>query len=532
MTTEDSFPYSLKQLILAFQQKPVIEDVAKDVARIKVNDTISRVSFFYEKFRNAIDYKEEHLLRKNAIERILKRRLVPGAKINKVATHLIYELIRGRYLPNNAVPETKINEVAHTINNYVLLMREIVRDYKGQDYYNYRKWIIGIASVELERQLVSAHRDEAIVDYAFRIVTENLEWKDDNISEKDKNTLLYLAIHRALIRSDHPILTHHLWMFEFGEWKNADQETIQRAGREIGEFRKEVNRYLNHRLNEYLFQKIKKTSILFQIIRDVIEDNPGEAVNALNDSELLDNKIRNSTADKYKKVRLKLERSVKRSLIYLLFTKTVLALLVELPYDRYFLDDVNYKPLIANILFHPFFLFFLAVTISMPGNKNTERIIQEIHGIISANSESKPKWRIRPLKRRTVTMIVFQIFYGIAFIFSFGGLISLLALLNFNVVSILFFIFFLTVVSFLGIKLRQDNKELVMQTRREGFFSLLIDFFTIPIVRVGHWLSLKAPKVNVFVFILDVIIEAPFKSFVDITEKWVEYIREKKDEIY
>jgi len=104
--------------------------------------------------------------------------------------------------------------------------------------------------------------------------------------------------------------------------------------------------------------------------------------------------------------------------------------------------------------------------------------------------------------------------------------------LKFNAVSIGFFIFFLSVVSFLGIKLRLDNKELQMQTRKEGFSSLLVDFFTVPIVRVGHWLSLKAPKVNVFVFILDVIIEAPFKSFVEISEEWVEYIKEKKDEIY
>ncbi|PIY95470.1 MAG: hypothetical protein COY66_06765 [Candidatus Kerfeldbacteria bacterium CG_4_10_14_0_8_um_filter_42_10] len=532
MTIEDSFPFSLKQLILSFQQKPPVEDIPKDVARIKVNDTISRVSFFYEKFRNAIDYKEEHLLRKNAIERILKRRLVPGAKIEKVSRQLIYELIRGRYLPNNAVPETKILEIAHTINNYVLLLHEIVRDFKGQNYYDYRKWILGIASVELEGQLVSAHRDEAIVDFAFRTVTENLEWKDDSISQKDKNTLLYLAIHRALIKSDEPILIHHLWNFEFGEWRNAEPETIQRAGREMESFRSEVNRYLNHRLNEYLFQKIKKTSVLFQILRDVIEEDPQAANDVLTDQEAFDTKIRNVAAQRYKKARLKLERSVKRSLVYLLFTKTALALLVELPYDRYFVHEVNYVPLGVNILFHPIFLFFLAAIINTPGNKNTERIIQGIHGILSTNSESRPKWRIRPRKRKKMLMAIFQIIYAVAFLLTFGGLVSFLALMKFNAVSILFFLFFLTVVSFLGIKLRQDNKELQMQVHKEGFTSLLIDFFTIPVVRVGRWLSLKAPKVNLFVFILDVIIEAPFKSFINVSEEWVDYMKEKKDETY
>lgn len=532
MNSEDSLPFFLKQLVVAFQKKSSIEDFPQDAARIKVNKTISRMAFFYEKFRNAIDYKEENLLRKNAIERILKRRLVPGAKVKMVARHLIYELIRGRYLPNNAVPETKILEVAKTIENYVLLLHEIVRDFRGQAYYNYRKWILGIAAVELETQIASVHRDEALVDFAFRTISENLEWKSNSISQKDKNTLLYIAIHRALIKSDAAILAHRLWNFEFGEWKNATIEDIQRAGREIESFRSEVNRCLNHRLNEYLFQKIKKTSVLFQVLRDVIEENPHEAEEILNDLDRLDSSIRTAASGRYKKARLKLERSVKRSLIYLLFTKTLLAFLVELPYDRYFVQEVNYIPLAVNILFHPLFLFFLAITISSPGNKNTERIIQGIHGILSPNIESRPKWRIRPPKRRAFTMAMFQIFYGVAFLFSFGGLISLLALLEFNAVSIFFFIFFLTIVSFLGIKLRLDNKELQLQTRKEGFGSLLIDFFTVPIVRVGHWLSLKAPKINLFVFILDVIIEAPFKSFIEISEEWVEYIKEKKDEVY
>jgi len=129
-------------------------------------------------------------------------------------------------------------------------------------------------------------------------------------------------------------------------------------------------------------------------------------------------------------------------------------------------------------------------------------------------------------------MAIFQIIYAVAFLLTFGGLVSFLALMKFNAVSILFFLFFLTVVSFLGIKLRQDNKELQMQVHKEGFTSLLIDFFTIPVVRVGRWLSLKAPKVNLFVFILDVIIEAPFKSFINVSEEWVDYMKEKKDETY
>lgn len=529
---EDSLPYSLRQLLQSFREKPGEEPVSLDAARIKVNDTVSKVAFFYERFRNAIDYKDEHLLRKNAIERILKRRLVAGASISDVSQHLIVELIRGRYLPNNRIPETKILEIARTIQHEVMLLQTVLRRHPREDFHTLRNFILGIAAVEIERQLVSAHREDALVDFAFRTVNENLEWNDETIAPKDRSTLLFLAIHRALIKSDVAILAHRLWNIEFGEWRTATPESIEEAGQNILRFRQEVDRLLHHPMQEYLFLKMKKTSILFLILRDIIDANPSQGNAILVNVDGLEEKIRSAFEERYKKAHVKLVRSVKRSLVYLLMTKTILALVIELPFDRYMSQNINYFPLLANIFFHPLALFFLAVTIPLPGKQNTERILQGIREIITIVPKERPQWRIRPVRRRTFLLLLFQFLYGIAFLISFGVLISILLFLQFNVVSIFFFLFFLTVVSFIGIKLRQDVQELKMQTVREGFVNILFDFFTLPIVRVGHWLSLKAPKFNVAIFILDILIEAPFKSFVDISEQWVEYLKEKKEEIY
>jgi hypothetical protein len=48
---------------------------------------------------------------------------------------------------------------------------------------------------------------------------------------------------------------------------------------------------------------------------------------------------------------------------------------------------------------------------------------------------------------------------------------------------------------------------------------------------VGKWLSNNVSKVNIFVFIFDFIIEAPFKVFVNVAEEWTRYVKERKDEI-
>jgi len=45
----------------------------EEVPTIHVDEVASKVASFYEKIRGVIDYRGEHLLRKTAIERKLKR---------------------------------------------------------------------------------------------------------------------------------------------------------------------------------------------------------------------------------------------------------------------------------------------------------------------------------------------------------------------------------------------------------------------------------------------------------------------------
>lgn len=41
----------------------------------KVSQVLGSLAFLYERVRNTLDYKGDHLLRRNAIERILKRQI-------------------------------------------------------------------------------------------------------------------------------------------------------------------------------------------------------------------------------------------------------------------------------------------------------------------------------------------------------------------------------------------------------------------------------------------------------------------------
>ena len=62
-------------------------------------------------------------------------------------------------------------------------------------------------------------------------------------------------------------------------------------------------------------------------------------------------------------------------------------------------------------------------------------------------------------------------------------------------------------------------------------FGNVANFFYVPIVTMGKWLSESFSQINVFIFFLDFIIEAPFKLFVEMFEQWTAYVKERKEDV-
>jgi len=66
---------------------------------------------------------------------------------------------------------------------------------------------------------------------------------------------------------------------------------------------------------------------------------------------------------------------------------------------------------------------------------------------------------------------------------------------------------------------------------RETILTPFTDFFFMPILSIGKFLSTEIAKINFFIFIFDFLIEAPFKLVFEIVEEWISFVRQRKDEI-
>src|SRR3989344_5324889 len=87
---------------------------------INVDDVAARVASFYEAIRGIVDWRGEHLLRKTAIERIMKRRSLlqsdmSGEKGTDASEQFLRELILGGHFPNRSLPLEKIEEIRQVL---------------------------------------------------------------------------------------------------------------------------------------------------------------------------------------------------------------------------------------------------------------------------------------------------------------------------------------------------------------------------------------------------------------------------------
>lgn len=529
----------LFQVIYHEKNKSEEDDDDDDAPKIKVSELISRLAFYYEKIRNSVDYKEEYLLRKNSILRNLKRQVIiegtlKNINIEEVAKNLLVELIRAGYLPNNKLPEAKIGEIAAVIDKYLKLKSlslpkiadEKVRDKIGQ-------WIFNLAAAEIEERLNDNPVMQTAISNIYELLSEHIVLPDGSIYRADREIQTYLSIHRIFMKFDDDMLELLLLKYYNSNWASATDKEIKYLADRLEAIKSEIDAQMNHPLAAQLNKIINRYAVYFNILNDVVSDDPvGVYEGFKSDPKAFPRLVKKFTQKRYHEAKIKLRRATIRSIIYIFLTKMVLAIILEVPFTLWLGEVLNYNSLAINITFPPLLLFLIVLFTRMPSEANTQKIIQGVEEIVFKEKERKEPIVLRqPAKRRQGVNITFTIIYAITFFITFGSVIYILDKIHFTFVSIIIFLFFLTLVSFFSLRIRKVAREMYIVENRENIFSFIIDFFYVPIIEVGKWLNEKFARINFFVFVLDFIIEAPFKIFVDIAEEWTKYVKERKEEI-
>src|SRR3990167_5384526 len=213
-----------KALIKSWENPPVQH--SPSVVKISVSQTVSFAAFLYEKMRNAVEFREEHLIRRAAVERMIKRRMILNENGREIAELLIKELLWARYYENNTIGEEKIGEIQTIIDKYFFLRNEISAGRGSREQEKIADFTLQIISCEIEENLNPPYRLEAFTNYVFQILKPYVKPFNGDNSEKDIQ--VYIAVERTFAHNDDPLITYHLLKLQIPEinritWQSAEK---------------------------------------------------------------------------------------------------------------------------------------------------------------------------------------------------------------------------------------------------------------------------------------------------------------------
>jgi hypothetical protein len=496
------------------------EQIATPESLIEVSTATKRIAFAYERFRNTLEPDEEEILRRKAIRRVLERRLFEDRPPVTIATTLLQEMIRGNYV--KSCPKSLAEKVG-------LILKKAKQVYTSLSP-DHAEWFLQLVAVAIDHELFPPSRQEALVHIMYKDTYKRVVWTDNFVAADDRPMQLYLGCHRALFAADNSELAYHYFMHHFPEWKKSEisTEDVNSISKKLPQFHTFIEGSLNHPARDRLTRLLRPVAVPYLALRDMIVENQEAAFDS---DDIFNEAAHSAISGRIRKTRDRMSKRAWHSILFLFLTKTLLAFFVEIPYERFLLGQIHYLALATNVAFHPLLLFVLATTVRLPGQRNTERVVDQLKNIVSGEGELPTVMISSPRRYGTTTWSVFAIFYAVMFLVIFWALFSFLDRLDFSLLAMFFFVIFLGLVSFLATRIRRSADDLRVIPRGETVFSAITSFFALPVLEFGRWLAQNIKQLNVLLFLMDRVLEAPFKILIDITEEWFDFIRDRREEI-
>jgi hypothetical protein len=511
-------------LIEAYQSK----ELPNYEPKIIVNRFVSEIASWYEKLRNAMDIRDDEIVLRAAVERILKRRLLLGGTGQKIAEPLVRELLWAKYFPDNSLSESTIQHVSDIIDVALdLKIRVIKQNNFPENTLN--EWIRQLISCEIAKFLNPKIEKELMSNFVFHMLRDGLQVVDD--SEDNKSIQMFIAVRRAFARDDIAFLRYYLFRQIFGE---LTIENVAEIAAGFKEGYQEIERQLHYPIKEKIYLYVKRQTPVFFIMEDVFTKYKAQLLSLVENKEAFEKAVFEACEIKYKGISAKVRSAILKSVIFLLLTKAIIAWGVEYVYYGLILHKpINIPQLLINIIAPPLIMIVVSLFIRSPDQENSKRILKRINSLLydqHPDLGQAPKLHVHPEKKMTVMTVSFWLLWIAGSFVSFGFVVYLLSKIGFTWINQGIFIFFLAIVAFLAYRITLSANMYKVESK-QGLLTPVIDFFFLPIIRVGMRLTDGISQINILIFIFDFLIEAPFKSIFSFFEKWFSYLHTKREDL-
>ena len=493
---------------------------------IHVPNVGNTLLFAYEQLRNASENIQDHLLFQRAILRFYKRNL--SLHIQKaparLGSELIIELTQAEYLKNDTVPTSTADELDKLVMELYASYWVLQNEYKIPRE-TAEKWTLDLLSVKSEQLFNNPIRILSFAHLAHAHFVKLIDISDvivdgEQVEKTDHQTILYIAIHQALLKSDNANI------------RNALLDLYSTSTSSLPAFI-ELNKHFDTlselKTTAKVSRLVSKNGAPLRALRSAFFTNQSNlsGIDIKNQSKTL-GKLDVQVDEDYNQVKRSVRLGVVKSIVFLLITKALIGLVIEVPYDLLVTGSIVILPLIVNLLFPPLFIAVTALTFKHPTEVNKEAILDYIKGMLYESNTTLSSIRPNSAPGRTY---VFNTIYVLMFLVAFYVLVTRLIALNFNIVQGVIFFIFLSTASFLGYRLTVQIKELEIVTTNQGVLALIRDFLYSPFIFIGQRISYRFARMNIIAQILDIVVDLPLKTTLKLIRQWTAFLNNKKDEL-
>lgn len=474
----------------------------------------------YEQLRNAAENTEEHLILQNAIRRFYKQ-LFMIRDVNLIrdsGQELTVELTLAGYLPNDHLTTQQVKRISQLAKQYYAAY-ELLLQRKDIPVDKANKWTLDVLAVEVESLINDHSRDVAFIEFAYTQLAELIQPEKvlPSAERDDVAAMMFAAIHEALLKSDIAVIRTQLLKRYRVDVADLDQYIA---------FNQRIDTMLDSESVERLRRRVDRQGAPFRVLRRMIDDKP-DLPQLMQKPDGMLSEFEQQVNNEYARTAKRINRAIVRSVIFLIITKFLIGIAIEVPYDYFAYGEIIWVPLLINLFFPPLYMLALRATHRLPGAANTRALVDRMEHMLYGGGESLVSLKAEPKGYSPV----FSALYVISGLAIFAGVTWLLLMLKFSVVHIIIFFVFLCAASFLGFRLSRFIRELEVVRSAQSGMTFVRDLLYLPFVVVGQWMSDKYSRVNIVTIILDMLIELPLKTILRLVRQWSAFIDDRKDRI-
>ncbi|AKM81224.1 MAG: hypothetical protein UT13_C0001G0263 [Candidatus Pacebacteria bacterium GW2011_GWF2_38_9] len=519
------------------------------ISPLEVDELASKIASVYEQVRKVIDWKEENLLRRGAIERILKRRLVselygisilPNLNATEMAEPMILELMRSGYFDNGKIAKKQIKEIENILSKYIRILdnsnlpnSQSKKHVKNKmEFYT---WMLEVAACEIEEVLAPAFKENALLNLMTNVIFErNRILPSDKMSDLDRLIQIYIASMRTLYNFDDPIISYNVIKIRYPFWVEETEESIENVMRQVHEVRQQIEEDLNSEEGKHFYKLAGKYDAAYRIIGDVLDrinNTPDVVKEKLANPEELKEMIKEAYFKRKKSLKSRLFRSAIYSTLSIFVAGIASFIIFEGPVAKLAGKEFSILSLFVDLLIPSLVMFILVIVIRPPKDSNLKIVQGEVSKIIHKHSSEdvyEVDFRRKKNKVLNFVFIAISVFCGLAamrfifWIFEIGRVPWTSMYLDTVNVAMVFFA---------AMAIKSKSKEITIEDH-VSFTEFLLELFSIPLAKIGQWFSNQWKKYNIFAALFTAVIDLPFSTSIRVIESWRNFLKERSSEMH